>query len=217
MPYIAATILILLVIGVITRIHRSRAARRTEKQAVKRGEKGEKTTAKLLSTLPSSHYLTLNDVFIQHNGRHAQIDHVVVSVYGIFVLETKNYSGVIYGHDGDEYWQQSIGNGYKGKMINPVRQNLYHQSILKPLLPRTTYHSVIVFGDRANPQCSSTALVTTHENLIRDITARDREVLSNRKMWALYRILQKVNIKDKTERQKYINAIKTKHKRTGHH
>lgn len=81
------------------------------------------------------------------NGGSTQIDHVIVSVYGIFVIETKNYKGWIYGSENQRQWTQSFPNGSKYKFQNPLRQNYLHIKTLADLLdlePRY-FHSMIAF------------------------------------------------------------------------
>ena len=73
-----------------------------------KGKRGEKQVAVLLSLLPQKDYKVINDLLIQSGGHSAQIDHVVVSAYGIFVIETKYYKGWIYGGENSEYWTQNI-------------------------------------------------------------------------------------------------------------
>ena len=69
------------------------------------GEKGEMAVAIRLSNLPKNDYFVINDLlFRRQNGRTSQIDHVVVSRYGIFVIETKNISGYIYGGEYSQTW-----------------------------------------------------------------------------------------------------------------
>jgi hypothetical protein len=58
---------------------------------------GEKSVASFLSALDSKKYLLINDLMIKNEVRTSQIDHVVISNYGIFVIETKNYEGWIMG------------------------------------------------------------------------------------------------------------------------
>lgn len=56
-----------------------------------KGKRGEMTVFRLLKKLPDEYHL-FNDVLLKtKNGRTVQIDHVVVSPYGMFVIETKNY------------------------------------------------------------------------------------------------------------------------------
>ncbi|WP_256958826.1 nuclease-related domain-containing protein [Psychrobacter sp. JB385] len=81
------------------------------------------------------------------NGGSTQIDHVIVSVYGIFVIETKNYKGWIYGSENQRQWTQSFPNGSKFKFQNPLRQNYLHIKTLADLLglELSYFHSMIGF------------------------------------------------------------------------
>ena len=93
-------------------------------------------------------YHRLNNITLPlANGGSTQIDHVIVSVYGIFVIETKNYKGWIYGNETQRQWTQSFPNGSKYKFQNPLRQNYLHIKTLADLLglePRY-FHSMIAF------------------------------------------------------------------------
>lgn len=64
-------------------------------------------------------------IFILFRIMLALIDHVVISKYGVFVIETKNYRGWIIGNEKSEYWTQVI---YKRKerLYNPIKQNYGH-------------------------------------------------------------------------------------------
>lgn len=93
-------------------------------------------------------YLRLNNVTLPlANGGSTQIDHVIVSVHGIFVIETKNYKGWIYGREKQKQWTQSFPNGSKFKFQNPLRQNYLHIKTLADLLDLelSYFHSMIAF------------------------------------------------------------------------
>lgn len=62
-----------------------------------------------------------------------QIDHIVISKYGIFVIETKNYGGWIYGSEHQKQWTQKL---YKKsfKFQNPLHQNYKHIKFLQSIL-----------------------------------------------------------------------------------
>ncbi len=67
-------------------------------------------------------YHRLNNITLPlDNGGSTQIDHVIVSRYGIFVIETKNYKGWIYGNEKQKQWTQAFANGSKYKFQNPLR------------------------------------------------------------------------------------------------
>lgn len=93
-------------------------------------------------------YHRLNNVTLPlTNGGSTQIDHVIVSVYGIFVIETKNYKGWIYGSEKQKQWTQVFQNGNKFKFQNPLRQNYLHIKTLADLLglELSYFHSMIAF------------------------------------------------------------------------
>ena len=59
-------------------------------------------------------YYRLNNITLPlANGGSTQIDHIIVSVHGIFVIETKNYKGWIYGNEKQRQWTQVFANGRK--------------------------------------------------------------------------------------------------------
>ena len=77
-----------------------------------KGAVGEWKVNRLLSTLGPS-YSIFHDIYVPNGDRGTtQVDHVVTSPYGIFVIETKHYNGWIFGKENQRYWTQVI---YKGK------------------------------------------------------------------------------------------------------
>ena len=104
--------------------------------------------------LPSSVYRRYHDVTLTTAaGSTTQIDHVFVSVFGVFVVETKNMSGWIFGTEKNRVWTQTFPNGEKYKFQNPLRQNFGHVKAIEEILrgiglPRGNVKSVVVFvGD----------------------------------------------------------------------
>ena len=98
-----------------------------------KGKVGEKVVGGKLDHLPKDRYRVLNNVTIPTPKGSSQIDHLVVSIYGIFVIETKNYSGWIFGGEHAEYWTQNIyGNKYR--LYNPILQNAGHVRALRRIL-----------------------------------------------------------------------------------
>ena len=81
-------------------------------QAKVRGWIGEKAVSIILKFLPDE-YTVFNNIYIEENGKSTQIDHVILSPYGIFVIETKNYSGWIYGSENAQYWTKNKRNTAK--------------------------------------------------------------------------------------------------------
>lgn len=92
-----------------------------------RGKYGEWfISAVMKMTLPKEDYVVLNDVYLPlEDGTTTQIDHIIVSRYGIFVVETKNYSGWIFADANSKVWTQTIYRK-KNTFQNPIRQNYKH-------------------------------------------------------------------------------------------
>lgn len=83
-----------------------------------KGKYSEKLVYNKISEL-SDEYFIFNDLLFESNGRSTQIDHIIVSPYGVFVVETKGYKGWILGGEDSEYWMQVI---YKSRhqFYNPI-------------------------------------------------------------------------------------------------
>ncbi|MFU8892697.1 MAG: nuclease-related domain-containing protein [Luteolibacter sp.] len=109
---------------------------------------GERAVSKSLSRLDPEIYQTFHDLYLPRpDGKGTtQLDHVVVSPFGIFVIETKNYRGWIFGSEKQRQWTQQI---YKRKerFQNPLHQNHLHIRALMDFLglPESAFHSVIFF------------------------------------------------------------------------
>lgn len=91
---------------------------------------GEKIVASKLSKLPEQQYRVLNDIMLRTEYGTTQIDHIVISIYGIFVIETKNYKGWITGSEYGEYWTKNM-YGKKYTFRNPLKQNYAHVKALE--------------------------------------------------------------------------------------
>jgi len=100
--------------------------------------------------LDPEHYHALNNVTLQANHGTVQIDHVIVSRFGIFVVEAKNYRGWIFGNEQQAQWTQCLLGSRKFRFQNPLRQNYRHIKSLSEFLglPEDRFHSVVMFwGD----------------------------------------------------------------------
>lgn len=99
--------------------------------------------------LNKEQYILLNDcTFPDEQNQTTQIDHILLSPFGIFVVETKNYKGWIFGGERQKMWTQKI---YKQsyKFQNPLHQNYKHQKVLQQILNDIVepdlIHSIVVF------------------------------------------------------------------------
>ena len=101
----------------------------------------------IISSLTSQNYYLMNNITLPINDGTTQIDHILVSTKGIFVIETKNYSGWIFGDEHTRQWSQVLYK-IKNKFQNPIHQNYLHIQVVRQLLeyiPKEQIHSIVVF------------------------------------------------------------------------
>ena len=99
--------------------------------------------------LDRNDYHLIRNVTLPTENGTTQIDHVIVSIYGVFVIETKNMKGWIFGKENQRTWTQKIYK-HSNKFQNPLHQNYKHLKTLQQLLglKDNQIHSLIVFiGD----------------------------------------------------------------------
>jgi len=171
------------------------------------GAKGEYSVVRKLRKLNKNEYLTFNDVYLKANERSTQIDHLIISVYGIFVIETKNYSGWIHGSEKSEYWTQTF---YKEKIKfrNPIKQNWSHIYFLKDVLTsykQVKYHSIIVFTGKATLKNIFSQTPVIYKNkLIETIKDNNTPNLSIEQVNEISNQLSKFVLNNKKEHFKYV-------------
>ena len=97
-------------------------------------------------SLPRAEYHLIRNVTLPSGNGTTQIDHIIVSRYGVFVVETKNMKGWIFGNPDQKTWTQKIYK-HSNKFQNPLHQNYKHVKTLEEQLslPETAIHSVVVF------------------------------------------------------------------------
>ena len=98
-------------------------------------------------TKPNEQYVINNLTLRIDDNRTSQIDHVLINRLGVFVIETKNYSGRIYGDDYKKEWTQVLNYGkVKNHFYSPIKQNYTHVCRIKELLPENIpVYSIVVF------------------------------------------------------------------------
>ena len=169
-------------------------------------------TAARLRRLDSRQYIVLSDLLLPCGSRLTQIDHVVVSVYGIFVIETKNYHGTISGSIWKEFWVQEC-HGRQYDLRNPFRQNYAHVQALASLLglERDCFFSVVAFADDAvlqvvQPEDSTEQLVPISK-VCRAVRRRKQPLL----LWDDVRyyagVILCANIEDPQAREQHLSQI----------
>lgn len=125
-------------------------------------------------------YRLIKDVTLPlRQGGTTQIDHIIVSPYGVFVIETKNMRGSIYGRAEEHTWTQRFGR-QSFLFQNPLRQNYKHTKTLADLLEldANQIHSLVVFVGGGSFRNEMPPNVTRGMGYIRYIQSKTETVLS---------------------------------------
>ena len=137
------------------------------------GKEGEDDVSRAIYTAckyDKRHYRILRNVYIpKRNGEFSEIDVLLLHETGVYVFESKNLSGSIYGNADKLHWLRYRKKGEKDFIPNPIKQNEAHINYLRDFLKQDKYKfrvfSLIVFGLNAklNAIPKDTSLTTTHE------------------------------------------------------
>lgn len=121
------------------------------------GKYGENLTFKVLQNLNDYNAGILSNIYLLKNskGETTEIDIVMIRSSGIYVFESKNYSGWIFGSTKDRTWTQTLPGrrAQKHSFLNPIHQNNLHIRCLKEYLninesSNIPIYSIIVFSER---------------------------------------------------------------------
>lgn len=194
--------------------------------AKQKGKRGEMRVSAILSQL-SDEYTILNDLVFRTEKGTTQIDHLVVSKYGIFTIETKNYRGEIYGDDNRKEWTQLIVTEVtyakkwwktytyvtKNRFYNPVKQSVGHAFKIKELLsvfPHVKIVPIVVFtGDAILSYVESKNHVVYEENLLDVIDGYKTTYLTDNDVQAVLAILTGNNIRETVSDRQHVKNLRT--------
>lgn len=158
-----------------------------------KGWLGEHAVERVLEdALDPSLYLRLSNVMLPVPGGTTQIDHVVVSRFGIFVIETKNYNGWIFGGPNDAQWTKTVYRE-KYRFQNPLHQNTGHVRALADLtgVPREFFKSIVVFLRGAEFKTSMPENVRHTYDLAEYIQSHQKPLLPHDRMQAVVAQIQR--------------------------
>lgn len=131
---------------------------------------------------------------INDQGKSRQIDHIAITEYGVFVIETKNYSGYISGKENLEEWTQYLG-GKKYPLKNPIYQNYGHYKIVKNVIfdEKIYIEPIVIFIDGCKVNVATHNKVMFASMIVKYIQ-RKPKVLSQSKINELYDIIMENRI-----------------------
>jgi predicted RNA-binding Zn-ribbon protein involved in translation (DUF1610 family) len=181
-----------------------------------KGAVGEKKVSSILYFLDRSKYKVINNIVLKTGERTTQIDHIVISDFGVFVIETKNYKGWIVGNENSEYWTQVLFKR-KEKLYNPIRQNLGHIWALKSCLreyPDVEYKSIIVFPRTTDIKVNTSTEVIYSHRLLKTIKSYTDMKLSEADKEDIFQKIISSNLIETYNRSQHIKSIKQRGKKS---
>lgn len=192
------------------------------KTFINKGFWGEYRIFATLEKLAKPHHILTNLYIPRKDGTTTEIDLIYLSIQGIFVIESKNYSGWIFGNEKQKYWTQTFENKQKFRFFNPIWQNSAHINALKEVLPDDLHqqiHSLIVF----NNQAALKKVTVTSENIhvikreqlngtLQQINNTISDSLSPTQLAEISRLLSAFTHPDEQIKQQHIATIQAKQK-----
>lgn len=184
-----------------------------QKAKVCQGGNGERYIAKLLQELPEG-YLCLHDLLYKHEGYTVQIDHIIISEYGVIVIETKNFRGMIYGSGENKRWTQvNISN--KRRFYSPTIQNNRHRIVVSKIgkLPLAKVIPLTVFVGKCELHLKDVSHVVQSNDLLPYINSITEKILSQSDVERIFKRLESKNITSESARRHhvaYVQRVKSK-------
>ena len=192
-----------------------------------KGREGENRVHNILMQLPDDYYI-FKDVILKTKKGTTQIDHIVVSKYGVFAIETKNYRGEIYGDDKREYWTQIIVTDVtyakkwwktytyvrKSRLYNPVKQSLAHAYTIKNRLADWKYLPVVpivVFcGEAVLANVEASIPVVYDYDLLDVIRGYTTSYLNDKDLQDVVTRLDVENVREVVDDRTHLKNVKAK-------
>ena len=168
---------------------------------------GEHWTKRALRRLPKTKYKIINNLFLSIDGSTHEIDHVIISRYGIFSIETKQYNGYLTGTKYDKNWVRHVGKN-KYYYTNPIKQNYGHCKVLSKILnvDESKVYNIVCITGNAKLKIEHNGEVVGYNTIVDKIMSYDEEIINN--VDEIYDTLIKNNMKDRKLKREHNRNIK---------
>ena len=186
------------------------------------GAYGEYLTQYLFNSVRfKGYYKTLQNIYVPYKDSTSEIDVLVAHKKGIYVIESKNYSGWIFGSENQQQWTQMLNKNAKERFYNPIRQNKTHIKALSEYLQiePSKMKSYIVFSERCElkkvPE-NTDRYVITKRNYLLDLINRDmtdkQDIFTDEEIDEITRKLEPLTNASQEIKDKHIENIEKKYK-----
>lgn len=181
----------------------------------KRGEKLTERELKLVQLFGRKGKVLRNVYLPKDNDETSELDVVFITQKGIFVFESKNYSGWIFGDEKGKYWTAMLPNKQKNQFYNPIMQNKTHLKWMRNFVgDEIPLFSIIVFSER----CELKKVTVYSEDVkvikrdltyatVRSIWDKNPDIVSEDRINELYECLRKLINVDEAVKAAHIENI----------
>lgn len=191
------------------------------------GKRGEYDTYRCLKALKGYKKYLFNCYIPKEDGTSTEIDVILLHESGIYVFESKNYSGWIFGTETQKQWTQSLSSG-KGRttkehFLNPIIQNKVHLKWLQTYLKNfdsLKFYSYIVFSKRCELKkvtlTSGNHYVVKRDDLLRAVSdhiSKTGSCMSPSIVDEIYRKLYPLTQMNEAQKKEHIANIKERYNR----
>ena len=186
----------------------------------KRGEKLTERELKLVQLFGRKGRVLRNVYLPKDNGETSELDVIFITQKGIFIFESKNYSGWIFGDEKEKYWTAMLPNRQKNQFYNPIMQNKTHLKWMRSFVgDEIPLFSIIAFSER----CELKKVTVYSEDVkvikrdltyatVRSIWDKNPDMVSEDKIDELYERLKKLTNVDEAVKAAHIENIERKYK-----
>lgn len=188
---------------------------------------GEYFTYQCLAPLNGYKKFIFNCYLPKADGETTEVDVILLHESGIYVFESKNYSGWIFGNESQTFWTQTLpsgkGKSQKSRFFNPIMQNAGHIKQLKAFLASDNLpiYSYVLFSDRCelkNVKLEKTHAIVIHRadvlSRIQKNYAEKGNQLSVEQIDAIFEKLSPLAAVDESVKQQHIKNINEKYKQS---
>ena len=130
-----------------------------------KGSAGERHIYRILDDYFEKSLILRNVYLPKKNGMTTEIDLLGITEQGLLVIESKNYSGTIYGSQEQKQWTHYLTPQSKFSFANPINQNTSHIKALQLALddfPEVVYYNLVVFSERCTLKIGEVSAPNTY-------------------------------------------------------
>lgn len=193
--------LLLIALGIILSHLFSQTNFKWESGKTRAGRQGEEIADSLIRSVMNEHDILLSNLKISYDGKKAEIDKLIINSHGIFIIEVKNYNGILKGSPDDYNWLQTKvspgGNIFTKEVQNPIRQVKRQTYILsKCLKEQGIYHWIdgyLLFINNNSPITDKMILCDT-KDIYKAIHYNTGDIMSKKTVRKIVLILKEENL-----------------------